>query len=55
MEAKLEISALEKMTETNLEQHILSRGTDYDAAHEARYVLGRLMIEGTSADVPKNE
>jgi len=55
MEAKLEISALEKMTEKALEQHISSRGTDYDAAHETRFVLGKLMVEGTSDDVPKNE
>lgn len=43
------------MSESDLEKHILSRGTDFDAAHEARYVLGKLMIEGTSDQVPKNE
>ena len=34
--------------------HILSRG-DPDAAHAARFVLGKLLIDGTSDSVPKNE
>ena len=39
------------MSEADLEAFILSKnGTD-----DARYVLGKLMLEGTSDLVPKNE
>lgn len=39
------------MTEAELEAHILSK----NGTPEARYVLGKLMIEGSSDKVPKNE
>lgn len=45
------IAQLEDMSEAELESLILSkRGGD-----DARFVLGRLMVEGTSDKVPKNE
>jgi TPR repeat protein len=42
---------MEDMTEAELENFILSK----NGTAEARYVLGKLMIEGTSSKVPKNE
>lgn len=42
---------MEDLTEAELEAFILSK----NGTAEARYVLGKLMIEGTSQGVPKNE
>ena len=42
---------MEEMTEAELESHVLSKNGNA----EARYVLGRMMIEGTSDKIPKNE
>ena len=42
---------MEDLTEAELEAFILSK----NGTPEARYVLGKLMIEGTSKGVPKNE
>ena len=42
---------MEDITEAELEAFILSK----NGTAEARYVLGKLMIEGTNEKVPKNE
>jgi len=53
MEAKAHtIQELEEMTETELETLIMGKKGNTD---EARYVLGKLLIDGTSDKVPKKE
>lgn len=48
--AKPRIGELENMTEAELEFEISSKNSD-----DARLVLGRLLIEGTSSHFPKND
>lgn len=45
------MASMEEMTEAELESLILARASNNDA----RYVLGKLMIEGSSDKVPHNE
>lgn len=46
------ISDLEIMSENQLEAIILSK---HESQNDARYVLGKYMVEGNSDLVPKNE
>jgi TPR repeat protein len=49
--ATLSISHLEELEEKELEAYILSR----KGCNDARFVLGKLMIEGSSSKVKQNE
>ena len=47
----VEVARMEEMTEAELEGLILAK----DSNNDARYILGKLMIEGSSEKVPRNE
>jgi hypothetical protein len=46
---------MEEMTEDELQGFIISKNGSIESAIEARYILGKMLIEGTNSKIPINE